>query len=318
MPKPIKYLNTPDVAKRTGRPYNEILELVKSGILPSHRTHSGRYRLNVDAVEAYFGIQINKAEEEKTPDDIPTEPKFSDKFICGATARKYLNCSKGKFESLVARGEIQAFRDEDKRWKVSKKSVLNYVERMKPSVVKAGASIGTRLITKNFFQEIIPLVCAAESSIKIMTADFNLFRLEPTKKQGKKYGDGTPFFDFLMEKANDGVSVEIICSEKSEYINTGIKIACHRVMSCRFNFYRCIRNHAKVVIVDNRIAYVGSANMTRAGIGQPYVSPGNFEAGILTEDPEMIASLNKQFSDITRYKFCGNCHRKKDCMEHKK
>lgn len=64
MPKPIKYINTPDVAKRTGRPYNKILELVKSGVLPSHKTHSGHYRLNVDAVEAYFGIQINKPEEE--------------------------------------------------------------------------------------------------------------------------------------------------------------------------------------------------------------------------------------------------------------
>ena len=64
MPKPIKYLNTTDVAERTGRSYAEIMKLVKAGVLPSHKTHRGRYRLNVDAVEAYFGIQINKPEGE--------------------------------------------------------------------------------------------------------------------------------------------------------------------------------------------------------------------------------------------------------------
>ena len=70
MPKPIKYLNAPDVAQRTGRPYNEIINLVKTGVLPSHKTHRGHYRLNVDAVEAYFGIQINKPEEVKTPKEV--------------------------------------------------------------------------------------------------------------------------------------------------------------------------------------------------------------------------------------------------------
>lgn len=65
MPKPIKYLNAPDVARRTGHPYTEILNLVKTGVLPSHRTHRGHYRLNVDAVEKYFGIKINNPEEDR-------------------------------------------------------------------------------------------------------------------------------------------------------------------------------------------------------------------------------------------------------------
>lgn len=42
--------------------------------------------------------------------------KDDDKKICGHTARKYLNCSKAEFESLVEQGLIQAYRDEYRRW----------------------------------------------------------------------------------------------------------------------------------------------------------------------------------------------------------
>ena len=150
-----------------------------------------------------------------------------------------------------------------------------------------------------------------------MTADFNLFRLKPQKEQGKKYGDGTPFLDFLIEKSKEGVSVQIISAEKSGYFQERVERAyCNSSNNC-FSVWFCARNHAKIVIIDDKIAYIGSANMTRAGLGQPYASPGNFEVGILTEDPDIIASLNKRFSDITSYKFCDDCHRKKDCIEDK-
>ena len=39
--------------------------------------------------------------------------KNSDKLISGLTARKYLDCSKSKFEKLVEEGVIQAHRDEE-------------------------------------------------------------------------------------------------------------------------------------------------------------------------------------------------------------
>jgi len=249
-----KYINTKEVAELTEHPYDEILNLAKTGVLPCHRTRRGHYRLNVDAVEKYFGIQINKPEEM-----------------------------------------------EDKPIKEGKAILPTY----------------TRLITENFFQEVIKRACSAKSSIEIMTADFNLFRLMPTKKQGKKYGDGTPFLDFLIEKANEGVSVRIITAEKSGYFQDGGERAYCKTPNKCFYVWLCARNHAKVVIIDDEIAYIGSANMTRAGLGQPYASPGNFEVGIMTEDPEIIASLNERFSDITSHKFCDDCHRKKDCLEDK-
>ena len=50
-----KYIGTKDTSSLTGRPYDEILNLAKTGVLPCHRTRRGHYRLNVDAVESCEG-----------------------------------------------------------------------------------------------------------------------------------------------------------------------------------------------------------------------------------------------------------------------
>ena len=124
------YIKTTELAKLTGRPYNEILQLANTGVLPGYKTRRGRWRLKVDAAEEYFGIQIdNPIVADDTP--ISATPAKAlgredmGKLICGHTARKYLKCSKAEFENLVNQGHIQAYRDEYMRWKVSKDQVIN-------------------------------------------------------------------------------------------------------------------------------------------------------------------------------------------------
>ena len=77
----------------------------------------------------------------------------------------------------------------------------------------------------------------------------------------------------------------------------------------------CIRNHCKAVIIDDKIAYVGSANATPAGLGQGIFTPGNFEVGIFTEKKDIISSLKELFSNILEGEFCSNCHRINRCRE---
>lgn len=231
------------------------------------------------------------------------------KLICGRTARKYLDCSKAEFESLVEQGFIQAYRDEYSRWRVSKESVLNYAKRALPSGE-------THLILENHYEEVIERICAAKSSIKIMTANFQRFKLKPTATQGKNYNDGTPFIRFLMEKAEQGVSVQIICSSPSKPFKEEYEELDEEMNPKNFRIFFCIRNHAKVVIVDDEVAYIGSANITKAGLGQGVMSPGNFEAGILTENPDVIAALNAHFSEIMDGVYCDDCHRAMDCVEY--
>ena len=49
----------------------------------------------------------------------------------------------------------------------------------------------------------------------------------------------------------------------------------------------CPRVHFKLLIFDMKTAYIGSANLTGAGIGMKSPLRRNFEAGILTDDPAL-------------------------------
>lgn len=308
-----KYINTTEVVKLTGLSYGEVINLVKTGVLPSHRNRKGHYRLNVEAVEKYFNIVINKPAEESgsssTEKPIKDSKQEKDgRYICGYTARRYLKCSKTTFASLVEQGIIQGHRDESKRWKVSKESLLNYAKR---SLTSSETHL---IINENHYEEVIQRICMAKTSIRIMTANFKRFNLKPTDKQGKEYKDGTPFVKYLMAKAVQGVSVQIICSKPSSYFTEEWKEYYRQMNPELFEYKFCERNHAKVIIVDDEFTYVGSANITPAGIGQGIFTPGNFEAGILTKNKEVISFVKDLFSKIWSDDYCTNCHRADKCQ----
>ena len=229
-------------------------------------------------------------------------------YISGLTARRHLKCSKAEFESLVKQGIIQAHRDEEMRWRVSKESVLSYTSQML-------SSNEVRLIVNNnHYEEVIQRICLAKSSIKILTGDFKRFRLKPSVEQGDNYNDGTPFIKSLIEKAEKGVTVQILCSRPSKYFAEELDNYYHEMESTdNFEYVYCIRNHAKIIIVDDELAYVGSANVTPAGLGQGTISPGNFEAGILTNNPELVSSVIDFFAMVWDANSCTGCHRADQC-----
>lgn len=175
---------------------------------------------------------------------------------------------------------------------------------------------GASLITENHYHEIFERIFAAESSIKIMTADFRLFRIKPISKKGKDKKGGIPFIKYLMERAEQGISVQVICSDPTKNVKDMYEDLYKKMNTDNFRIFFCIRNHAKVVIIDDKIAYFGSANVTPAGLGQGVLSPGNFEVGIMTDYTEIISSLNALFSMIMNEDYCLGCHRAESCTEY--
>jgi len=77
----------------------------------------------------------------------------------------------------------------------------------------------------------------------------------------------------------------------------------------------CPRCHLKCVVVDGNFAYVGSANLTGAGMGAKSNHNRNFESGVITEDSKFVRSVMEQFDDIWMGARCDGCKRKEHCAD---
>jgi phosphatidylserine/phosphatidylglycerophosphate/cardiolipin synthase-like enzyme len=76
---------------------------------------------------------------------------------------------------------------------------------------------------------------------------------------------------------------------------------------------RCPRVHAKAIIVDGVRMYLGSANMTGAGIGAKSPRRRNFEAGVWTDALHLIDPVIDMLDGIWEGRQCADCGRKDHC-----
>ena len=77
----------------------------------------------------------------------------------------------------------------------------------------------------------------------------------------------------------------------------------------------CPRVHFKILVFDCKEVYIGSANLTGAGIGMKGNDKRNFEAGILTDDPEIVEQAMNQFDEVWMGKHCKKCKRRDFCAD---
>ncbi len=75
----------------------------------------------------------------------------------------------------------------------------------------------------------------------------------------------------------------------------------------------CPRVHFKIFVFDLHTVYIGSANLTGAGIGMKSPARRNFEAGILTNDSNIVESAINQFDLVWQGAQCKKCERKGFC-----
>lgn len=83
----------------------------------------------------------------------------------------------------------------------------------------------------------------------------------------------------------------------------------------RFERILCPRNHAKIILVDGIWAFVGSANLTGAGLGAKSAGRRNFEAGFVTDDAGDIGRLMDFFERLYLGEFCRGCGRREVCPD---
>ena len=124
--------------------------------------------------------------------------------------------------------------------------------------------------------------------------------------------DMIPFLQVLSELIGRGVEIRLIHA-KEPGPNFREDFDRYPRLFTQMERVLCPRVHFKCIIVDGRLAWFGSANLTGAGMGAKSGRKRNFENGVLTDAPELITPLEEQFDVVWRGDFCSDCGRKDFC-----
>lgn len=156
---------------------------------------------------------------------------------------------------------------------------------------------------------ILEMVPNAQAYLWLATADLKDLYIE-------RKGRYVPFLQQLAELIEAGVEVRLLHA-KEPGPNFRADFDRFPVLIERLERVLCPRVHFKSVIVDGSVAYSGSANLTGAGLGAKSDHRRNFEAGIVTTEPELVAAIVAQFDQIWMGARCDACGRQEFCADFK-
>lgn len=146
----------------------------------------------------------------------------------------------------------------------------------------------------------------AKVSLDIATADFKAM-LVPNGSRSRRAPSIIQHFRKLAEA---GVEIRLLhAGTPSSAALQELKRALPRGLTIR----RCPRLHAKTVVVDCRRMYLGSANLTGAGLGAKGQEKRNIEWGIWTESPTLIDQVLEEFNQLWEGRRCKGCKRQNIC-----
>lgn len=161
------------------------------------------------------------------------------------------------------------------------------------------------IANESHYEQVIERIKTVKKTLWIGTADI--------KDLYVKDGRGTnPLLEVLSDLAKRGVEIRLIHAkepgsafrrdfDKSPALIEGMERAL------------CPRVHFKIIIFDLKTAYVGSANLTGAGLGMKGENTRNFEAGVLSSNKEFVKNATEQFDSVWMGAHCKGCRRKEFC-----
>jgi phosphatidylserine/phosphatidylglycerophosphate/cardiolipin synthase-like enzyme len=166
----------------------------------------------------------------------------------------------------------------------------------------------TRFISNDeHYSEVISRVSSVKRTLWIGTADIKDLHV----KSGR---NAVPFLSVIASLLKRGVEVRLIhAKEPGQAFREDFDK--YPVLSTGLERMLCPRVHFKILILDNKEAYIGSANLTGAGIGMKVADRRNFEAGILTDEETLVDAAIEQFDSVWRGQFCQKCGRKAYCSD---
>ena len=138
----------------------------------------------------------------------------------------------------------------------------------------------TYISNSSHYKEVLSRVQSVKHILWVGTADIKDLYVEVGDEK-------KPFLALIAQLIRRGVEVRLIHA-KEPGPNFREDFDKYPVLYGRLERVLCPRVHFKMLVFDGKEVYVGSANLTGAGIGMKSETTRNFEAGILTDEPEIV------------------------------
>ena len=165
----------------------------------------------------------------------------------------------------------------------------------------------TYISNYSHYKEVLSRVSSVKHMLWIGTADIKDLYLDVGNEK-------KPFLALIAQLIRRRVEVRLIHA-KEPGPNFREDFDKYPVLYDRLERVLCPRVHFKMLVFDGKEVYVGSANLTGAGIGMKTDNKRNFEAGILTDDQEIIEKAMNQFDEVWIGKHCKKCKRRDFCAD---
>ncbi len=176
------------------------------------------------------------------------------------------------------------------------------------------------LVDGDHYEDLVTrAVATATVSVWITTANLKTMLVEaPIGSRARARGRYVSFFESLGDLARRGVDVCILHASAPsgplarELARLGGKRSAGQSVGT-VKMRRCPRVHLKMIAVDGRLLYLGSANLTGAGLGAKGEGRRNFEMGIVTDSEAMLDAAQERFDRIWRGRECASCKLRSQC-----
>jgi phosphatidylserine/phosphatidylglycerophosphate/cardiolipin synthase-like enzyme len=165
----------------------------------------------------------------------------------------------------------------------------------------------TYIANEKHYSDVLLKALEAKRTLWIGTADLKDLHIKPGNR-------AIPFLQALAGRIEDGLDVRLIHAKEP---GPRFREDFDRfpALAKRLERMLCPRVHFKLIIIDCETVYIGSANLTGAGLGMKRSNRRNFEAGILTDEPALVEQAMQQFDEVWIGTPCETCGRTDYCTD---
>lgn len=155
---------------------------------------------------------------------------------------------------------------------------------------------------------VLEKLLGARESVLIATANVKAMLLELN-------GAFRPVADAFSVLAKRGVEVRVLHAELPSRPFRAAFDRHRELVQGAMALKLCPRVHFKAVLVDGAWLYLGSANLTGAGLGAKHKDARNFELGLVTEDFDTIDRVSALFESVWTGVECRACRHYETCPD---